>query len=69
MRYAGRFCVAKITVKEIKSQACSEFTTQISNSVGITTLALAKFLTHGSIHLITLDVVVQLGSQTRVKSS
>src|SRR5215218_3549690 len=54
MRYAGRFCVAKIIVKEIKSQACSEFTTQISNSVGITTLVLAKFLTHTSIHLITL---------------
>src|SRR5215216_1577301 len=54
MRYAGRFCVAKITVKEIKLWADSEFTTQISRSDRITTLRLAKFLTHTSIHLITL---------------
>ena len=32
----------------------SEFTTQISSSVRITTLGLAKFLIHTSIHLITL---------------
>ena len=31
MRYAGKFCVAKTTLGKIKLQACSEFTTQISN--------------------------------------
>ncbi len=54
MSFAGKFCVAKTTVRKIKLQACSEFTTQISSSVRITMLELAKFLTHTSIHLITL---------------
>jgi GNAT superfamily N-acetyltransferase len=44
MRYAGRFCVAKIKVKEIKLWVDSEFTTQTSRSDRITTFTAREIL-------------------------